>query len=122
VARIIRVAELANIALVGIGAMSPGATYVSFGYISQQEMEILKKQGAVGDILGQFYNRNGEKMDVEYHDRLIAVSLEKLKDMDHVIGVAGGEHKEEAIRAALRGRLIHSLITDEVTALKLLEG
>ncbi len=121
VARIIQVAELANIAVVGIGAMTPGATYVSFGYISQQELEILRKQGAVGDILGQFYDQEGRKLDVEYHKRLIAVSLEKLREMDHVIGVAGGEHKVDAIKGALRGRLIHSLITDEVTAYKLLE-
>ena len=120
VARIIRIAELANIAVVGIGAMSPGATFASFGYVTPQELEILRKQGAVGDILGQFYDRDGQKLDVEYHHRLIAVRLEILKKMDHVIGMAGGEHKVDAIKGALRGGYIHSLITDERTALGLL--
>jgi lsr operon transcriptional repressor len=121
VARIIRMAELANIAVVGIGAMSPGATFASFGYVTPQELEILRKQGAVGDILGQFYDRDGQKLDVEYHHRLIAVRLEMLKKMDHVIGMAGGEHKVDAIKGALRGGYIHSLVTDERTAFKLLE-
>jgi DNA-binding transcriptional regulator LsrR (DeoR family) len=41
--------------------------------------------------------------------------------MKHVIGVAGGDHKVDAIKGALRGKYIHSLITDEKTALKLLD-
>jgi lsr operon transcriptional repressor len=41
--------------------------------------------------------------------------------MEHVIGIAGGEHKVDAIKGALNGRYIHSLITDEKTALRLLE-
>ena len=119
--QIIRMAELANIAVVGIGAVSADATFASFGHITAHELEILRKQGAVGDILGQFYDKDGCVLDVQYHDRLIAIKLEKLKDMQHVIGIAGGEHKIEAIRGALRGGYIHSLITDEQTAIGLLD-
>jgi len=118
--RVIRMAELANIAVVGIGAVSADATFASFGYINAHELEILRKQGAVGDILGQFYGKDGRVLDVQYHDRLIAVRLEKLRKMRHVIGIAGGGHKIEAIKSALRGGYIHSLITDERTALGLL--
>jgi lsr operon transcriptional repressor len=122
VARVVRMAELANIAVVGIGAVSADGTFASFGYITAQELEILRKQGAVGDILGQFFDKNGKQLEVSYHDRLIAVRIDKLKKMEHVIGVAGGETKVEAIRGALRGGYIHSLITDERTALRLLEA
>ena len=121
VLRIIKMAELANIAMVGIGGMTVGATFATFGYITPQELEILRQQGAVGDILGQFYDRDGKKLDVDYHDRLIAIRLEMLRKMEHVIGLAGGDHKKEAIEGALRGGLIHSLITDEKTALRLLD-
>lgn len=121
VAQTIHMAELANIAVVGIGAVSADATFTRFGYISPQELEILRKQGAVGDILGQFYDNEGQRLDLKHHNRLIAVSLEKLKDMPHVIGIAGGDAKVAAIKAALQGGYIHSLITDEGTALKLLE-
>ncbi|MEJ2167128.1 MAG: sugar-binding domain-containing protein, partial [Desulfobacterales bacterium] len=61
VSRVIRMAELANIAVVGIGAVSVEGTFASFGYITVQELEILRQQGAVGDILGQFFDRNGTK-------------------------------------------------------------
>jgi DNA-binding transcriptional regulator LsrR (DeoR family) len=36
--------------------------------------------------------------------------------MKHVVGVAGGKEKIEAIEAALKGGFIHSLISDEETA------
>ena len=36
--------------------------------------------------------------------------------MKHVIGVAGGKEKIDAIAAALRGKIINSLITDEMSA------
>jgi len=39
----------------------------------------------------------------------------------HVIGIAGGAHKVEAIKGALRGDYIHCLITDEKTALSLVK-
>ena len=38
------------------------------------------------------------------------------------IGVAGGQSKVRAIAAALRGRLVSGLITDEVAARGILEG
>ena len=122
IALIMQMAQLANIAVVGIGPMSANATVTQFGYIALQELELLQKQGGVGDILGQFYDKDGNRLDVDFHNRLIAVSLEKLKKMQHVIGVAGGAHKVEAIKGALRGGYIHTLITDEKTATELLKG
>jgi DNA-binding transcriptional regulator LsrR (DeoR family) len=122
IALIMQMAQLANIAVVGIGPMSANATVTQFGYIALQELELLQKQGGVGDILGQFYDKDGNRLDVDFHNRLIAVNLEKLKKMQHVIGVAGGAHKVEAIKGALRGGYIHTLITDEKTATELLKG
>jgi lsr operon transcriptional repressor len=122
VTRIVQMAELANIAVVGIGPMSVDATFTQFGYITPQELEILRKQGGVGDILGQFYDIDGNRLEVDFHHRLVAIRIENLKKMKHVIGVAGGGHKVDAIKGALRGKYIHSLITDEKTALRLLEN
>ncbi len=48
------------------------------------------------------------------------IRLETLRNMKHVVGVAGGKEKIYAIAAAIRGGIIHSLITDEMTAQYLL--
>ena len=53
---------------------------------------------------------------MEHHKRLITIRIETLRKMKHVVGVAGGKEKIDAIKASIRGGIIHSLITDEITA------
>ncbi|GAH26540.1 unnamed protein product, partial [marine sediment metagenome] len=73
------------------------------------------------DILGQFFNIQGEKVDTDLHRRNVAFPLELLREMKNVIGVTGGKNKVSSILGALRGKYIKILITDEETANKLLE-
>ena len=65
---------------------------------------------------GEYFSAEGQPLEMEHHHRLITIRLESLRNMKHVMGIAGGKEKIDAIAAALRGRFIHSLITDEVTA------
>ncbi len=114
-------AKRARLSLLGIGVASQQhSTYIRAGFIDWQDMEIIRQMGGVGDILGQFFNIRGEVLDLELHNRTIAVPLEELRKMPNVIGLAGGEHKVEAILGALRGRFIKILVTDEHTAKELL--
>ena len=48
-------------------------------------------------------------------------TLEQIREIPRVIGVAGGADKVDVIRAALRGGLLDVLVTDEESAEKLLE-
>ena len=50
------------------------------------------------------------------HEELISVTLDNLKKIPNVIGIAGGEDKVEAILSALYGKHINSLVTEEKTA------
>ena len=56
-------AKLANYSLVGIGEMSAETTLVSTGYINLADVEILHRKGAVGNIVGQFFNIEGKIVD-----------------------------------------------------------
>lgn len=49
------------------------------------------------------------------------MTLQQLRKVDRVVGVAGGVRKTAAIRAALRGGLVNVLITDRFTAERLLQ-
>lgn len=111
--------NFSDISVIGIGGINENATLIKNGSISQSEMEILKMRGAVGDILCHFIDKDGNLIENSLEDRLISTSLEKLKNMQNVIAVAGGEHKVPAIKAALKGKYIDILITDESTAKKL---
>lgn len=112
----LQMAKLANYSLVGIGEMSAETTLVSTGYINLADVEILHRKGAVGNIVGQFFNIEGNIVDCALHKRIIAFPIEELKEMNNVIGVAGGRDKIEAILGALHGNFIKVLITDEETA------
>ncbi|MBV5336696.1 MAG: sugar-binding transcriptional regulator, partial [Deltaproteobacteria bacterium] len=52
----------------------------------------------------------------ELNDRIIGIELDQLLKIPRVVGVAGGANKIEPIRAAMRGKLIDVLITDQATA------
>jgi len=120
VQHVMDMAQLADIAMVGIGSLKTSTEFEGFGYKSQKELDLLKKRGAVGEMHGEYFNSVGEPLDLQHHHRLISIRLETLRKMKHVVGVAGGADKIEALQAALKGGFIHSLITDEMTARALL--
>src|SRR5471030_543892 len=112
-------ARAADIAVVGIGSLGQrrDATIMRSGYISEGEQLIFGRKGAVGDILGFFMQRNGELAEnMAIHDELIAVSPADLANIPTVLGVAAGVEKAEAIVAALKGKRINALVTEESTA------
>jgi lsr operon transcriptional repressor len=118
---IIAMALTARVALIGIGSLASDATLVRNGYCSRSELELFRRQGAVGDILGFFYDADGAVLPLELHDHVVSVEPGRLGAIDTKTGAAAGLHKIEAIVAAMRGRHIDVLITDEATATAILE-
>jgi DNA-binding transcriptional regulator LsrR (DeoR family) len=111
-----------TLALVGIGALEPSSLLQSSGNIfSERELRALGKRGAVGDVCLRFFDAGGEPIASDFDQRVIGVRLEQLKLMDRSVGVAGGERKYEAIRAAVRGGWVNVLITDHITAERLVD-
>lgn len=109
----------ADVAVVGIGSVNQQkeATILRSGYISEGEQLMFSRKGAVGDILGYFMQADGAlAADMQIHQELIGISLADLKNIPTVIGVAGGVEKSEAIVAALKGKYVNALVTDELTA------
>ena len=122
VGEIFRMIPLSSMSVVGIGCLSDRATIVKNGILNKNDFTFLKMQGAVGDVLSHFLDKNGNPISIELEDRLMSTPLEELRKLDNVIGVAGGARKAEAILAALRGGYLDVLITDEDTAKLLLEA
>jgi DNA-binding transcriptional regulator LsrR (DeoR family) len=112
----------ADVALVGIGAPTPDAVVMQLGNIlSHDDIDEVKARGGVGDIALRFFDAAGQAVACEINDRIIGLDLDQIKRIPRVVGVAGGAEKLHAIRAAARGRLVTTLITDEGTAIALLE-
>lgn len=106
----------ADIALIGVGGVDEETTFIRDGFLTQDEINELKSKGAVGDVLGYYFDAAGNVVDVSLHRRLIAASPEDLNQIPLVVAVAGGLRKLEAIRGALLTNCIDVLITEEATA------
>ncbi len=112
----------ASMTVVGIGGMNPSATLLKNGTMTNNDFLLLSMRGAVGDILSQFIDRNGEKVHSAFDDCMVSISLEVLRSLDNVIGIAGGVNKAAAIRATLEGGYLNRLIIDEETARLIMES
>jgi DNA-binding transcriptional regulator LsrR (DeoR family) len=109
-----------TLALVGIGALEPSSLLESSGNIySEDALKALGERGAVGDICLRFFDADGRPVASEVDKRVIGVTLQQLARADRTVGVAGGERKYEAIRGALLGGWVNVLVTDHVTAERL---
>jgi DNA-binding transcriptional regulator LsrR (DeoR family) len=116
-----RMARLSQMSVVGVGGMSDGATIMQNGILTKTDFTLLGMQGAVGDILSHFLDKEGNPVDSSIEKRLMSTPLEDLRAMDNVIGAAGGAEKVEAILAVLKGKYLDALVTDQATAAALLE-
>ncbi|MCK5095194.1 MAG: sugar-binding transcriptional regulator, partial [Spirochaetes bacterium] len=86
-----------------------------------EDMTHLISLGAVGDIMGWFYDINGKLVNLKIKDRIISVPLSDLSSIQMRIGVACGDKKVKAFTGALRGGHINVIMTDEATAQKIIE-
>lgn len=110
-----------TVAFVGIGVPAPGSLVMRDGsIINRDELVALLTQGAVGDIALRFFDALGRPVRSELDERVIGISLEELKRVPRVVGVAGGPEKDAAICGAMRGGYIDVLVTDQGTATRLL--
>ena len=107
--------DRANVTFVGIGNIGWNAPLHESGFINDKEITELMELGAVGEVAGWAYDKHGVLLKKGTNTRIAGVPLEQPVQR-LTIGVAGGLHKKEALLAALKGRLINGLITDEAVA------
>lgn len=99
----------------GVGQISADAPLYLDGFISAEELADVQAQGAVGEVAGRMYDENGRYLSTPIHDRMTSVPV--IAGLPRLaVGIAAGPNKIVPIRAALRGRLLNALVTDEATA------
>ena len=115
-----RCGELSAV-LMGIGAIPPSRMLRESGNVfSDQDLADLKRAGAVGDVCMRFYDPQGRPVETDFDKRVIGISTDQIRRARRRIGVAGGRRKFEAIRGALRGGWLSTLITDLATGKRML--
>lgn len=89
---------------------------VSHGLPKEMSPESLTEAGAIGDVLGQFLDKDGNSVSRGVDERTIGMPLDQVKDVPEKIMAAAGPHKVDIIRAACLRGLVDTLVTDDVTA------
>ena len=106
-----------TMAIMGIGSVEPSDVLDASGNaFSAAERTPLLAAGAVGDICHRIYRADGSLVRGDIDDRIIAIPVDDLHRIPRRVGVAGGPRKLEAIRGALAGGWVTTLITDLGTA------
>ena len=80
----------------------------------------MANRGAVGDVLGAYFDIAGRVIDPDEHGHLVGLTLQDLRSIHTVIAVVSEKGKSKAILGALRTGVIHVLITDSDNAMEVM--
>jgi DNA-binding transcriptional regulator LsrR (DeoR family) len=111
----------ANVALIGIGNARDDSAVVRMGCFSVSEMRRLRDRGAVGDILGSFFDADGHAVVDGIGDRVVAIGRADLEAIKCVVAICSERDKGDAILGALRSGMVNVLVTNLSTARTVLE-
>jgi DNA-binding transcriptional regulator LsrR (DeoR family) len=111
-------ARRADIAVVGIGSVAQGSSaglLRALG-LSPAEHAAFAAAGPVGDLAARFFDADGQSITGAADDRVLALTLDEIREIPTVVGIAAGREKVDGVTAALRGGLVDVLICDTAVA------
>ena len=112
---VFNLARRADVTFVGVGQMGRDAPLALDGFVSAEVLAELQALGAAGEIGSWVYDAKGRYIDTPRNALVGGVQVEPGQSKP-VIAVAAGARKVRALHAALLGRIVNSLVTDEDTA------
>ncbi len=104
-----------NLLVFGIGRAD---TMASRRNLPQERIDTILKLGAKAEAFGHYFDIEGNEI---WEYKTIGLSLERFKEIENVIAVAGGSDKAEAIMAITSLRKDVIIVTDESAAIKILD-
>lgn len=105
----------ARLSLAGIGDLSWDGPLHIDGFVTDEELQELSDHGAVGEVAGWVFDKDGALIEGSFNQRVLSAPLSPAPDR-LLVAVGGGPRKVAPITSALRGKVINGLITDEATA------
>jgi deoxyribonucleoside regulator len=112
-----------TVAVVGVGR-SPGAAAGSYPSVMGQLPELVRadllRQGVVGDLCAHMFDLDGQFVEHEVSHRTLGISVADLRRVPLVVAVAGGATKAISLLGAVRTGIPHVLVTDRLTAERML--
>ena len=122
VAAVLDLASGADAYLFSAGTADATSVLVDSGYLTPDDVAGLVRRGAVGDVVGRYVDAAGAIVDERLDERTIGLPLESLRAAQLSIAVIAGAAKHAVARAVVGSGLCTVLVTDEETALHLIEN
>lgn len=107
-------------ALVGIGHWGPQTSTIHDAVRPPVRAEV-RACGAVGEIAGVFFDARGTIVRPELSRRIVTLGEDALLAIPQVCGIVLGPAKEPAVRAAVAGAIVDSLVVDSALGRALLD-
>jgi DNA-binding transcriptional regulator LsrR (DeoR family) len=107
-------------AVVGVGAWRKGLSTVADA-LTERERRQMYDLGVRGELSGIQLDAEGVPLKTELTPRLIGIDADQLRRVPEVIGIVYGAPKADAVRAAVRGGFVTSLVTHPAMARELME-
>jgi DNA-binding transcriptional regulator LsrR (DeoR family) len=108
-----------TMAVVAIGAWAPGLSTI-YDAITPAERDVLARLGVCAELGGAFIGEDGRPIATPLDSRMIVTPGAALERIPFVLSVAHGVSKSPAVRAAIRGDMVHGLVTHASLARALL--
>jgi DNA-binding transcriptional regulator LsrR (DeoR family) len=114
------VARAADLTLVSVGLVGDKSLLRQAGLMSATLMDAAVARGAVGEMLGSYYDAAGREVMIPglYP---VALTLGDLRAARRAVAVAAGPEKGPPLSGALAGRLLAEIVVDESLAQALLD-
>lgn len=109
-------ARKAEIILLSCGPVDQSMLLYIHNFISLSEVADLKKRGAIGDVLTHFLDVDGNPIETEIEERVVALTLEEIKRIPKRVLIAAGNEKIPVMRIVLQKGIFNILITNKKSA------
>jgi DNA-binding transcriptional regulator LsrR (DeoR family) len=109
-----------TVALVAVGAWQAELSTV-WEQVQVVERREAARLGVVGEIGARMFDAAGAAVRTSVDQRVLGVTLEQLRAVPEVIGLAYGTGRTGAVHAAVCGGLVHTLVCDSDLARALLD-
>lgn len=110
-----------DMTVASIGNLSSETHLKAAGMATQAELDLARAEGGTGVICCRFVDASGNGVPLPPDDRLIAASLNNLRDARKKLLIVCGDDRATATLAAIKGNLVTHLCVDEGLANKLIQ-
>jgi DNA-binding transcriptional regulator LsrR (DeoR family) len=108
-----------TIAVAAVGAWGPGLSTL-YDAITDAEREVMAALGVDAELAGVFIGADGRTLATPLDSRMIVTPAALFTQIPFILAVAYDAAKSPAVRAAIRGGLVHGLVTHTSLARSLL--